>query len=271
MEITYTEILARGGVSLFSNIYPTFEKGRVLKSTMLENLRDYPRDFTELYYQDYSDGIVVGTTISVQESFLVISKGMVKFNGRIYALETDFELPYSATGKETIIKVKFHDEQIHPDFIAFQSTIFLDDNRSLQNGELELGRFKLKEGARLRCQFEDFYDFATEFNTINYIHCQYAGIQTSTIHPLILRSYAKEILKHQLTNCYDISFAMQCLNNGRMEREVILFYIGNRLGVGYKDWTNEQIHQQLGYILQEVKGGKQPPRGLVRSQRMIVD
>lgn len=238
---------------------------------MLENLRDYPRDFTELYYQDYSDGIVVGTTISVQESFLVISKGMVKFNGRIYALETDFELPYSATGKETIIKVKFHDEQIHPDFIAFQSTIFLDDNRSIQNGELELGRFKLKKGARLRCQFEDFYDFATEFNTINFIHCQYAGIQASTLHPLIVHSFAKELVRYELVNSYDISFVMQCLNNRRIERAAILFYIGNRLGVGYKDWTNEQIHQQLGYILQEVKGGKQPPRGLVRSQRMIVD
>lgn len=238
---------------------------------MLENLRDYPREFTDLYYQDYSDGILAGSTILVQESFLIISKGMVKYNGRIYALETDYQLPYSATGKETIIKVKFHQEQTHPDFKAYQSTIFIDNDCTIKRNELELGRFKLKEGARLRYQYEDFYDLATEFNTINYIHCQYAGIQVSTIHPLILRSYAKELLKHQPTNCYDISFAMQCLNNGRMEREVILFYIGNRLGVGYKEWTNEQIHHHLGSILQEVKGGKQPPRGLARSQRMIVD
>ncbi|HHW35859.1 MAG TPA: DNA and RNA helicase, partial [Bacillales bacterium] len=170
---------------MFSDQYPTFQRGRVLKSTMLENLRDYPRNFTELYFQDYSDGIMTGAMISVDESFLTISKGIVKYNGRLYMLEKDVQLPYVATGKETLVKIKFHNEQPQPDFIAYETTVFLEESRSIQRDELELGRFKMKEGAMLRTKHTDFYDFATEYNTVNYIHCEFAGMETSTLHPLL--------------------------------------------------------------------------------------
>lgn len=258
---------------MFSNQYPTFQRGRVLKSTMLENLRDYPRNFTELYFQDYSDGIMTGAMISVDESFLTISKGIVKYNGRLYMLEKDVQLPYIAMGKETLVKIKFHNEQLQPDFIACETTVFLDESQSIQRDELELGRFKLKEGAMLRTKHTDFYDFATEYNTVNYIHCEFAGMETSTLHPLLLRAFAKELLMQEPTNTYDILFAMQCLNEERVQRDVILYYVGNRLGIGYRSLTNGQLHSYLSRILQEVKGGNRAQRGsgYGRAQRVIVD
>lgn len=240
---------------------------------MLENLRDYPRDMTDIFFRDYSDGIIVGAQIVVEEMNLVITKGIVKHKGRVYMLESDFSLPYQATGKETLIKIRFQEESQQRDFTSYMTDVILDEEVQVAENELELGRFKLKLGAELRSIYEDFLDFATEYNTVNYIHCQYAGLQRSTFHPFPLQQFAKELLGNKPTNAYDISFAMQCLNQDRIQREVIYYYLANRLDTGYREYTNEQIHQYLSRILQEGKGwNRSTLEQTSRSpRRMIVD
>ena len=258
---------------MFLNSYPNFEKGRILKIEMLENLRDYPRMMTDLYFAAYSDGIITGADIQVKEDTLVITKGIVKHKGRVYLLVSDIALPYQATGKETLIKMRFHEKHQQLDFTNHETKIMLDENVEIAKNELELGRFKLKLGAQLRSAYEDFFDFATEYNTVNYIHCHYAGFQMSTFHPLPLRQFAKELLESELSNAYDIAFSLQCLNQDRIQREVIAHYLANRLGTGYREYTNEQIHQQLGRIIRENKGGSRAMSAQTRRgpRRMIVD
>lgn len=228
---------------------------------------------TDLYYEAYSDGIISGAHIEVEENTLVITKGIVKHQGRVYMLPSDYSIPYQATGQETLIKIRFQEENQQDDFTSYATEIMLDKGVQVAENELELGRFKLKSGARLRSVYEDFLDFATEYNTVNYIHCPYAGFQTSTFHPFPLRQFAKELLNSESSNAYDIAFAMQCLNQDRMQREVILHYLANRLGSGYREYTNEQIHQQLSRVVRESKGGSRAMAAHTRRgpRRMIVD
>lgn len=263
----------RGEERLFLNSYPNFGKGRILKIEMLENLRDYPRMMIDLYFSAYSDGIIAGTDIRVEENDLVITKGIVKHQGHIYLLASDFSIPYEATGKETLIKMRFHEKDQQPDFTVFETEIVLDEDIKIAENELELGRFKLKLGAQLRSTYENFLDFATEYNTVNYIHCQYAGFQTSTFHPFPLQQFAKELLESELSNAYDIAFSLQCLNQERIQREVIIHYLANRSGTGYRVYTNEQIHQHLSRIISESKGGNRAMSAQTRRgpRRMIVD
>ncbi|MEG0258725.1 MAG: DNA and RNA helicase [Lysinibacillus sp.] len=257
---------------MFTNRYPHFQKGRILKREMLENLRDYPRDFLDLYFQDYSNGIIKGVNIVVAETKLVITQGIVKHNNQIYILHTDYELPYEATGKETILKIRFANEVNELDFTAFTTEIVLDDSMELTRNELELGRFKLKSGAKLRSEHIDFHDFATEYNTVNYIYCQYAGLHKSTYHPMILQYFSKELLKSRTSNAYDIAFALECLNHDRVQRDVVDFYVSNRLGLEYQEYTNPQIHKYLGRILIETKSsGRLTGNNQGRPRRMIVD
>jgi len=258
--------------SLFANQYPHFQKGRILKREMLENLRDFPREFLDIYFQDYSNGIIAGAKITVADTLLIISNGIMKHNGSLYMLTDSFELPYEATGNETILKVRFAEEVNDLDFSKHTSQIVLDDSLELAHNELELARFKLKLGAKLRSQHIDFFDFATEFNTVNYLHCQYAGLQKSTYHPVVLQYFARELLKNRPTNPYDIAFAMECINQERVQRDAIDFYICNRLELDYQSLTNSQIHKYLNRILMEAKGGGRM-KGLSqgRPKRVIVD
>ena len=52
---------------MFKNIYPLFERKRLLKKEMLENIRDFPRDIFDIFFRNYSDGILTGCDIEVKE------------------------------------------------------------------------------------------------------------------------------------------------------------------------------------------------------------
>lgn len=239
---------------------------------MLENLRDYPRSFGEIYFKDYSCGIISGADIRICESTIIVKKGIVKHGGRVYMLEEELEIPYKQTNAEVLIKVSFAGQYNDNDYISFNSDIFIDQNTEVAKNELELGRFKLREGAILRSEYKDFYDFSTEYNTINVINVEYAGIKKSTINPMILNYFANILLKNNCDNMFDIVFAMQCLNSVTVEREAILYYISNRLGMEYKDYPNTQIYKYLTHIVREVESGKKRKVDIQsKPSRIIVD
>nr|WP_232337157.1 DNA and RNA helicase [Lysinibacillus timonensis] len=255
------------------NSYPTFQKGRILKLEMLENLRDYPRHLMDIYYQNYSDGIITGANIIVHQNSLTITKGIIKLNGHLFYIEQDHVMSYEETGNETIVKIRCHPEERDQDFLKYNVELLLDEHTEILPNELELARFKLKKGSRLRSDYQDLEDFSTEFNTLNIVHVLYAGFSQSTLHPAILRYFAKEVLKVGSTGSEDTMFAMLCLNNGVVERELLHLYLANRFGHDYEEYTNGQIHRYLVRILQELKAGRSTRsdmRGIGR-KRILVD
>lgn len=263
----------KGGRHLFTHLYPNFNKGRILKTDMLANLRDYPRDFFDIQYKEYSDGIITGSEIRIGELSITITPGIVKHSGRLYVLKEEHELMYQANNRETVVKIRFHEQMTDSDFTINSSEIVLDEQVELGQNELELGRFKLKEGAKLRSEYQSFVDLATEYNTFITIHVPYASESQSTLAPTIMRYFARELVKGTNLTAFDISFALLCLNEGTVNREVILTYLANRLGTGFKEYSNGQIHKYLGRILDEVRGGGKARADLRQGgfHRMIVD
>lgn len=258
---------------MFVNIFPNFDKGRILKKEMLDNLRDYPRNFLDIYFKDFSKGIISGADLIVGEKDITVTKGIIKFDNKIYMLEKEISIPYYATNKEAIIKVRFLDGALNSDFTINTAEIFIDESENIERDEMELGRFKLKERAKLRQDYTDFYDFSTEYNTLNIINVEYSGINKSTIHSNILRYFARIVFKNRSDNPYDIAFAMQCMNESCIDREVIIFYISNRLGVEYSNYSNMQIYKYLCQIVREVESGvrKKVQSRQNRQARIIVD
>ncbi|MNW27263.1 hypothetical protein D3C74_40530 [compost metagenome] len=281
---------------------PRFEKGRILKTEMLENLRDYPRRFLDIRYEEYSDGIIAGMKVSVHRDHLLIGRGIVKHDGYLYLLEQAYELPYAAATGLSILKMRFHAQQAQHDFVTREAEIVLTDGMeeageetgaglSYRNmpgapsgaeredrsyapfSEMELGRFKLKEGAILRSDYQDFADMATEFNTWSAISAPYSAWEQPTLRPEITSCFATELLRCRSAEALDTSFALLCLNSERVQREAFLQYLGSRSGE-YRDYTNGELHRQLVLILQEVsRGGRGQARWSGQSgvSRMIVD
>ncbi|MGP0577047.1 DNA and RNA helicase [Paenibacillus peoriae] len=258
---------------MLTHIVPKFEKGRILKTEMLENLRDYPRSFLDIRYQDFSDGIITGMNVTVGENTLTIGRGIVKHKDRLYLLEQEQEVPYAATGRLSVLKLLFLEQTDRPDFTAHHADIVLEDEAEIGLDKMELGRFKLKDGAVLRSDYQDFADMATEFNTWSDIHAPFAGLKQSTLRPETMRYFASELLKSGATDPMDCMFALICLNSEAVDRASIQHYIANRNGAEYRDYSHAQLHRQLVLILEGAGRGK---RTAGRWQgggagRMIVD
>lgn len=257
---------------MITNVYPHFQKGRILKREMLENLRDFPRDAVDLYFQDYSDGIIAGLHLIVKGMDVTVTKGIVKYDKQLYLLNEDCTLSYEATEIETALLLQFAVAEQQPDFTQHTVTLQLANAHVLPERTLELARFKLKAGAILRTSYTDFADFGTEYNTLNYVYCQYAGRQVSTYHPIMLKTYARELLAKRPTNPYDIAFAFDCLNKERMEREAVDYYISARLELPLQQLSNEQAHHYLTKILSNGQSNKRGADGYTgRPVRMLVD
>jgi hypothetical protein len=234
--------------------YPRFVKGRILKKELLDDLRDYPREIFDLYTRSLSDGIICGLDVTVDAPKIVVSAGLVKFKGRIYRIGQNSILPYTSTAVESVVALRFLPESQDGDFTAYPVQAMIQNGVMLQDNEMELARYKVKEGARLRTDYMNYFDLTTEFNTLNVVNAPYAGEGQSTLHPMILKWFARTVIKNNSENIYDISFAMQCLNHPPVSKELLLRYIMSRCKREIKESNNLQLYNYLGEILRMTAG-----------------
>lgn len=259
---------------MFKNNKPIFEAGKILKIEMLENLRDFSRDFIDIKYKDYSDGIIEGCTIEVDDKHISVSDGIVKFNGKIYILKGKESLTYECNNKYVMLKIRFKDIKRDMYFEENTSTIVLDDNLNLNINEMEICRFKLREGARLRNEHIDFTDLSTEFDTVNIIHTNCASKGDSSLLPIITLTFAREMLNFNIDNALDISFLLLCVQNDEpIKRELIMKYIKSKMEVANRYYSNMEIYQYLLQILNTTKNtnGQSSSTGRGKHRKILLD
>lgn len=209
---------------------PQFEKKRLLRIEMLEQLRDYPRDYLEILYSDYSDGILCGCEPVWNENVLTVAAGIIRHKDKLYFMNQPIHLECEAEDRVRYLKVQFLALVYEKGQTIGNTRIYLDDKVPDPACELELCRFRLQEGARLRSSYENFADCITEFDTIHLVEVPWASPISSTLHPKILWQYATEILQKRNRDSMDTSFAMNTLaNKGIMPQDVIRIYVETRL------------------------------------------
>lgn len=240
---------------MFTYTYPVFEKKRLLKIEMLENLRDYPRELFDILFQGYRNGILSGADIFVRSGVLSISPGIIFWNGLSYILSEEFSIEYEATGKYSYLKVKFLEEIQSPEKNEQLTQIYTDDKPANELCEMELARYKLQSGAKLRGEYTDFFDCDTEFDTVNRIHVPFASLNRSTIWPEILKIFARTIMRSPIRSPWDYAFCMNCLHlEHGMNYGEINSYLNVRLEEKKTDYSNHEIYQSLKKIIREANG-----------------
>lgn len=215
---------------MFCYKFPKFQKDHILRTEMLEMLRDYPKNFTELYFNGYSNGIVTGCELSWEMDQLSIGSGIIYNKGKFYFLQNNISIACKPYNHLQYLKAEFLTEEFTQSHILGNARVCLDEAETNPLKEQELCRFHFQDGARLRCIYESFEDFSTEFDTINQTHVSYCTKGGVTLKPEILMRFAEEMLEEELDNAYDISFSMQILaNSGMISQECIKRYLKIRL------------------------------------------
>ncbi len=251
-------------------IYPNFAKGRILKIEMLENLRDFSRDMLEVFTEDLSDGVVRGLDANVSKDIITFTKGIVKYQGNTYLINEKLSIDYKATDVDVLIKLVFLEQSLEVDYKIQYVAINLDTDTRIKDNEIELGRFKLKNGAYLRTNYKDLDDYTTEYNTINLINVPYANVSEHTLTPKFINSYGLEIIKTHTEDLWDITFATSCINIKNISRSLILSYINKKLGEENENLTNDEIHKKLIIILKKVREENRFEKATIRSRKTII-
>ncbi|MEY8356565.1 hypothetical protein AALB39_24880 [Lachnospiraceae bacterium 54-53] len=242
---------------MFQYDYPQFEKKRLLRVEMLDKLRDYPKNFLELSFLGFGDGVVNGCEISWDDGRLTVSPGMIYRKGNLYFMEQPYVTECRAEDKVRYLKVQFLAEIREAGKITGNTRIFLEDKKPDPACELELCRFRLQEGARLRDRHENFQDYSTEYDTVNLIRQPYAAAGGSTLNPRLIRQFAREIMRSRSSSSLDMSFSMTALSNhGLTTADCLREYLWARLGEEYGDKGNGAVYRGLLEVLKDQRNGE---------------
>ena len=259
---------------MFQNNYPLFNSGRLLKIDMLEELRDFPREFLDARLKGYSNGIISGCYIDVSDGFITINKGIIKYQDTFYLLKKENKIQYECNNKLMILKVKFLPSVEDKDFRRNSTEICLDEKLEVEANEIEICRFKLRTGAKLRINHVDFNDLCTEYDTVNTIYAPYSAYGESSLNPDILRQFGRELLKCNLSEAWDISFGMTCVQSKEpIQKEIIVSYLLNKINIEMKEYSNEELYYYLLEVLNSAKDGARGNgrRGGGKFKKILID
>lgn len=232
---------------------PVFAGRRILKKESLWDIRDYTYAGWQLYYADYTDGLLKGCEIHAEDGRLVIGKGMLKFHDFIYLLMEEEEVAYQPKNRWQVLKAEFLEDDTNLDYKAYRVRFFLDEELELGENQMEMCRFYLREGSALRDSYKNFADMSTEYDTVNLICATVAGIGEKTLHPLVVKQFGEEIWNAKEKETSDFAFSyMIASSKGKIERQSIIRYLQDK---GRKE--SEKILSELGNMLQWylVRGG----------------
>lgn len=250
---------------MYNNSFPLFTKGKVVKKEALEGLRDFPHALVSIAFDNLSDGILFGFSIffNKDKSTIIVSKGALKFRGNIILVHEN-ELTINEYGTLLYIKLIVDDFREEDDFKFFPVELIID-NKDFKENELELGRFVLNKNANLRCKYDFFDDFRTPVNTLDITRCRFAGVGGVTLHPNVLKGFAKALLETS-SEATDIAFAFLCLNSDIIHKNSIEWYIARKNGGECREYSFDDLYKKLAEILSyNIK--KDRPTGPSRGSR----
>ena len=240
---------------------PTLNPGPV-KKEIVACLRDLSFDEQNIRYYDYTDGIISGCELVEEGMKIGLVNGLVKFAGRLYKLKEKMLVPYEHTDAWTMLKLRFGPQIRHPEYIHYIAELVLDADLTLKPNEMEMGRFKLKRGSRLRTVYKNFEDMSTEYDTVNLLYVKQAARYQSTLSPTVTRHFAREAFAFLGDTPLDCAFCSTCLSTGEaVSRELIERYICNRLKRNYTEMDNSKLHEALTEILNRITGRAHDDKG----------
>lgn len=275
------------------NLYPLFERNRILRKELLSALRDYSFAYAGLEYLEYGDGILRGCDIRIKEKKITVTPGIIKWGGQIFLMTQEECADYAPSDRTVTIKLRLQKERT-ADFVSCRMELVSDydalhsDHNALYSEhdggrqkhdmesavvmEFELCRYRLQEGARLRTDYKDFEDMGTQYDTVNHIHAAWGCLRGNSLSPAITRRFAQEILKAEKRDPEDTAFAYLCLSQpGALPREILIDYVGQRNGCGLlKDAPNEVVFEEMCRVLGKLRSGMGGERREQIGKRQII-
>lgn len=249
---------------------PIFQKGSLLTQEMLDAMKQYMLDASRMQYAEYANGIISGMQVKVSDGIITVGKGLLKHKDTLIVMSEETTVPVAESNTLQIVKLRIADKEIGTEFETMDMLLVVDDKQEKKESEIEICRMIVQNGAKLRCEYRNFEDMSTGYDTVQYIQADWAACKSKGIHPEILEQFAKEARESRRKDATDICFLQQIYGTscGALRRDLITFYLEEKLGIKQEEYTNQEIYEGLGKVLKQLKSGA-PARRPVRETREL--
>lgn len=244
------------------NLFPLFGRNRIIKTEHLLALRDYSFTHLAVEYQDYADGILCGCEVWPDESNLHVRPGMVKFNGFISLITEEQVIRFVPADQWCVLKMRMSQFDYPGDFQVHKMELALDTEIGRKANELEVCRFKLRQGSRLRDDYQNLLDFSTEYDTINLLSATWSGQGEVSLAPAVTRYFAEQVLKENASSQADLNLAYLSLyQRGAVPYKILCDYVSRRLDLPeHQVMDHRAIYGYLVDILAELEKSRNQRR-----------
>lgn len=223
-----------------------FQSGKILNSTMLEELQKFSLRNFEIKYDLYSDGIIYGLDFEIEKDILYLLPGILKYKKKYFFLEKKMEitdLKKEKSGKKylyLIPKEEFEENNITTTLLIPKCTSELKIEDSIY-----LGEFLYREGIKVRFKYDEL-DKMEEDIRINIIKREYAGKTGKTLSPIIIKLYAEKIANKNFENNLDGYIYFKGLNCETVEIDILKKYLEVKdLEIDFKDLYKKLLDKKL--------------------------
>lgn len=253
---------------------PLFHSGNILKYEMLENLRDYAVNSSNLRYSGYSDGIIRGCDITTTESMIIIHQGILIIEGVPVYITEPVNVKYLPTNTVKCLVARAGDIIVDRSYKKRQIDFILINTEEKTEKDVEICRFRLQQGAKLRYQYRNLEDMSTEFDTVCQVYAKWAAFKESTIAYDILQIFAMEAENSGISNNEDRVFLNQiyALNGESLPGNCVRGYLTGKLGRTCMQYSAKEMYSGLVEALKNIKSGRPGSvAGRMHERRIIVD
>ena len=140
-------------------------------------------------------------------------------------------MPYAPTGEYASLRFRLAEREELPDYTRYRTEFVLDGQLERGKNEIELCRFRLKEGAQLRTEYKDFYDIQTEYDTINLADATWSSAGQNTLSKEVTDYFAHKVLECEKAADADVQFAYFLLQGREAaDYRVLTDYIRRKTG-----------------------------------------
>lgn len=208
---------------MFRNLKLFFKKGTILTKESLCELDRYARDYLDINYSSYPDGILKGTEIISNDDRIIIRRGLIKYRGEIYRMAEDIDLSREISNWKRSNKIQ---AQTHYQLCFEEQERELIDNRESQqlfslklNCRLQSDKIKGIYFASFKLAGDEVFSLPkdndlTDSNAWNMINCLYSCRNGYTYHPYIFKEIAKIIESKENLDYVDYLILNQIYNEG---------------------------------------------------------
>jgi len=241
---------------MLTQAIPLFQDAHLLRREMLQALSDHAFLANQLLYKGYANGIMAGCELTTTKSAIILNEGVIFYENQMFLITEPMSIDYYPTNQTTVLKVRFSEQIKDVNFIYREVNIILSEDTTTSKCEIELCRFKLQEGARLRYEYQDFEDWNTEYDTLNVIHAAYSAKGGSTLAPELLKAFADEMLEIEHLSELDTLFCIRLIEQDRpYNKEALVTYLQHRNKMTLASRSHLSIYEELVKILRTEKHG----------------